>query len=83
MSEQMLISVLVWAACVLATAFLALLTWVALRIVSQGEKHTEQLDVIKGMVREELHKHDIRIVRLEERAGVTRRASDYHEVNPD
>lgn len=83
MPEQMIISILAWAAVSLGTAFLALLVWVALRIVSLGEMHTKQLEEIRGMVLAELHKHDIRIVRLEERAGVTRRATDYHEAQND
>lgn len=67
-----MVTVLAWGFTVVGGSFCALLTWFAVRMVNQ-------LDRITDMFQTEIHKHDVRITRLEERIGITRRTTDLHE----
>ncbi len=65
----MLQQFLTWGVISLGGAFVALLTWFAMRVVNQ-------LDKITDLFTTEIHAHDIRITRLEVGAGFTRRQND-------
>lgn len=74
MSQEIIVSVLAWGFVVVGGAFCVLLSWFAIRIVNQLDRMTE-------LFQNEIHRHDIRITRLEERQGVTRRSTDLHELD--
>lgn len=76
MSEQMIITVLAWAALGLGGVVLALLTWFALRIVAQldhmadllGRQHhdfKQEMAKQREDFKNEMHDHDLRIARIE------------------
>ena len=68
MAEPQVISVLAWAFIVVGGAFCVMLSWFAVRIVTQ-------LDHLTDMVVSELHKHEVRLTRLEERQELRGRRS--------
>lgn len=72
----MLVTVLAWAAVALGTLVLSLLSWFALRVVHQLD-HIGELMVTQNLAfTEEIHKHDLRIARLEGVAGWNRRENN-------
>lgn len=74
MTPDMLIGVLAWVAVGLGSLVLALLSWFAVRIVRQLDTVTGLLQQQHNDFREEIHKHELRLVQLESwQRGIDRR----------
>ncbi len=73
MTPEMLVTVLVWISVGLGSVVLGLLAWFATRIVGQLDDLIQKLGEYYQAFKEEIHKHDLRIARLEAwRDGISR-----------
>lgn len=62
MPELDIPALLAWVAIAVGGVFVALVSWVAVRIVGRLDRLTE---LLQSDIRELLHQHDLRIARLE------------------
>lgn len=76
-TNEVLINFLIWALGVTGAALIAVLVWLALGVMrnqkasdrtaeEQFRAFGQQLSAVKDLVIDDLHKHDVRITRLEE-----------------
>ncbi len=65
MTPDMLVAVLAWVAVGLGTLVLALLSWFAIRVVGQLDDATVLMQQQHRDFMAEIHKHDLRLARLE------------------
>lgn len=77
MDTPIITTVLVWAFCVTGAALIATLVWLAKGVfgklqniesasVGQFQKFGQQLSALKDLLTDDMHRHDLRITRLEE-----------------
>lgn len=77
MDSQTVITVLVWSFCVTGAALIATLVWLAKGVFgklqsiehassSQFKQFGQQLSSLKDLLTDDMHRHDLRITRLEE-----------------
>ena len=62
---QLVIQVLTWAFGLVGAAFIACLTWFFMRVLHQFDQVIKGVNELKDLLREEAHRLDIRITKLE------------------